>query len=418
MSAMKKIVQFLSLAAAVEGISSSKNCAAQGRDEPHPDPEQNPAEYSPIPEFFDGRENLVDANFGYNYKTVVKTSNIPQAGRGRFADEDIPAGVWLRSVCVDGAHLKEYSNWDELNAAKDHDWVVNFIHTPTDGSEMAKKNLVYGAHPMHFHNHSPDNPNCVVVWEDGCRKTKTLRDIKKGEEFLENYGLFGKVDWFENKLAEKGEWSVRQLPDKIKEWEAEANKIPEFFAGRESLVEANFGYNFKTVVKASNIPEAGRGRFADEDIPAGEWVRSVCIDGAHLKEYSNWDELNAEKDHDWVVNFIHTPTDGSEMAKKNKVYGAHPMHFHNHSLEPNCVVVWEDGCRKTKSLRDIKKGEEFLENYGNFGKVDWFENKLAENDEWSVRQLPDKIKEWAGETETIFEAAANQAGRIGTDSSK
>jgi len=201
--------------------------------------------------FFPGRENEACSKGGYNVATEVKSSGVPAAGRGRFACQDIPKGTIIRSVKAGGAHMVAYKTPAELEAVGDWDWVVNFIHTPADDTDMAKKDFVYGCRPMHYHNHSLE-PNCFVRWADDCRITVALRDIKSGEEFFENYVLFGKVNWYEDFLHSKGNTSVRELPELIKNFE-------------DAAADKRGGYYIETEVKPSTIQGAGRGRFAMED---------------------------------------------------------------------------------------------------------------------------------------------------------
>lgn len=162
------------------------------------------------------------------YKTAVRNSDV--AGRGLFALEDIPAGAhwWVADEGVKGVPCEGFTNLPIIVANKDN---IKDVICQTPRNELEDL-LMYS---MYYHdgdvlmilrdgcgvvNHS-NKPNSKLVLnpEGDWKKLKSvaLRDIKAGEEILENYSLYSKknVEWIEEVYRQ-------YLPERI-EFETVAN---------------------------------------------------------------------------------------------------------------------------------------------------------------------------------------------------
>ena len=63
----------------------------------------------------------------------------------------------------------------------------------------------------------------------------------------------------------------------------------------------------------------------------------------------------------------------------------------NHSSDANIMYEFDETEKRTILLRDVEAGEEMLQNYTFFTKVDWFEDYLNSNNLISARQLGEEI---------------------------
>ncbi len=104
-------------------------------------------------------------------------------------------------------------------------------------------------------------------------------------------------------------------------------------------------------------PIAGTGAFALQRIPAG--TRIIEYTGeriSHAEADSRYDEEAMEHPH--TVLFT--------VDKKTVIdagVGGNDARFINHSCEPNCEAVTEDGRIFIEALRDIDPGEELTYDY-------------------------------------------------------
>ena len=140
-------------------------------------------------------------SFSQEHRTVFHESTIPGAGRGWFADMDIPAGVRLRRVTLEDGSLLRFPSEKELRATgwsvdeavhygighkKDRDAV--FYLNPGTPCNHGDPSRVVSAE-YHF-----DKPNEMELW--------SVRGIKAGEEIFIDYTKdYGFVDWYD-KLCE------------------------------------------------------------------------------------------------------------------------------------------------------------------------------------------------------------------------
>lgn len=109
----------------------------------------------------------------------------------------------------------------------------------------------------------------------------------------------------------------------------------------------------------------GMGVFASRDIPKGEYVFEYVGEKITKKESDERaDRLLESYEEDKEQNpgvFIFT------LNKRYDIDGNVPWNtarWINHSCDPNCESDIEDGQIWIKSIRDIKKGEEIVYNYG------------------------------------------------------
>ena len=117
-------------------------------------------------------------------KTKLGISNIPNAGIGLFADQDIKSGTKIWEYNPN--HDREYNHSDIVNS---NSLVCEFLTTYT-----FKYNGYYYLciDNARFFNHS-DNPNCESkeFTESNLGYTVAKRDIKRGEELTDDYSKFG-----------------------------------------------------------------------------------------------------------------------------------------------------------------------------------------------------------------------------------
>ena len=177
-----------------------------------------------------------------------------------------------------------------------------------------------------------------------------LRDIKKGEEFCEDYGKYDYPEWL-LKLCD--EFGCEEDYYVIKE-----DKLPEV----ENDAAAGFHVKYK-VEKAS----FGMGLIADQDIKKGTLVWK-CKPGVNVRRFKG--EKEARK---------HLATLPSFKARKDWLIHAYidkgylteiidDADFMNHSATPNLSSDKRYGQDPLSSYaaRDIKKGEELFEDYQTF----------------------------------------------------
>ena len=112
-------------------------------------------------------------------KTYIDKS--PIAGMGCFAAEDIKEGdlIWELNPFLDRIYTEEnlkFMSELEVNFVKTYAYLHNGLYFLCIDSAR-------------FFNHSSENYNTLDPFNE--YKTYALRDIKKGEEILSNYGTFG-----------------------------------------------------------------------------------------------------------------------------------------------------------------------------------------------------------------------------------
>jgi len=149
------------------------------------------------------------------------------------------------------------------------------------------------------------------------------------------------------------------------------------------------GFLIETVVKPSSIPNAGRGRFFINNHKKDTIIRKQIIGSDNLHCIKNKEGLD-KYDIDFLKHFGHTKPKHSEI-ETNYVYLNNPSMNTNHSLNNNIDYIYTNCEKITRLTRDVKAGEEMLQNYCNFTKNEWFEDFLHKADMISARELGEHI---------------------------
>jgi hypothetical protein len=141
-------------------------------------------------------------------KTVIKDSSIKDAGTGRFFLEDLKKGTIIRKQIIGSDNLKVIKNKEELDNY-DITLLKHFGHSKPKNSKL-NTNYIYLNNPTMNTNHS-DNYNIDFEYRDNEKITYLIKDVKCGDEMLQNYCNYEKVDWFEEYLHERQLISQREF---------------------------------------------------------------------------------------------------------------------------------------------------------------------------------------------------------------
>ena len=180
-----------------------------------------------------------------------------------------------------------------------------------------------------------------------------VRDIKAGEELIENYGCFKWPEWFVKIYYEFN---------------------PEMDYFRFKLQPGVAGYQIAYKVKKCKY---GKGIFAEEDIKKGAiiWkykrginVRSFKGENKTRARLAQLPSDDARKD--WLSHMYHFGGYCNEIIDDNK--------FTNHSSNPNSSQPNPTDPHSTYAIKHIKKGEQILENYGVYDWPSWLVNLMEE----------------------------------------
>ncbi len=144
---------------------------------------------------------------------LVKYSieNTGPKGLGVVAQEDIPKGtlVWSRDNAKYTAfsNEKEFIDYLEKQSIEEQKKILMYAY--------AFQNIVWLLHDdSHYVNHSADDFNMAALNPEEDRLYAT-RDIKKGEEIVEDYGKFQQIPWLEKVTQERGETSCLKLLENL-----------------------------------------------------------------------------------------------------------------------------------------------------------------------------------------------------------
>ena len=135
----------------------------------------------------------------FKIKTIIKKSLIPNAGNGRFFDQDYKKGTLVREQDFSSDELivlKSIEDFKKYNVTDNE--LIHFCHSIPNNHDS--NNFIYLNRPPMVTNHS-DSPNIYYVYSDK-KRTYTLRDVKKGEEMYQDYNQFTEVKWFTDYLKE------------------------------------------------------------------------------------------------------------------------------------------------------------------------------------------------------------------------
>lgn len=121
----------------------------------------------------------------------------------------------------------------------------------------------------------------------------------------------------------------------------------------------------KTYVALSQIPGAGLGFFAGEDIRAGEVIWECSDYSLIMWTPEEWEALREEFRKCVEVYVYHHEWDGNYKLVVDD------SRFLNHSYTPNT-----EGSEDVHAIVDIPKGTEILTDYREFCTKEWFEKAL------------------------------------------
>lgn len=153
---------------------------------------------------------------GFLFKTEVKLSANPVAGRARYLLEDVkkgeplriqPIGSSLLVACSSAAETEEHLAQGTI----DLDELSNFGHT-TPPEDNIFEDVVFVNKPHLFCNHWPESEtNMVTEWTPKYKIIRALRDIPAGVEIKHNYSSgYRHIEWFDDFMAKRRTNNVMQ----------------------------------------------------------------------------------------------------------------------------------------------------------------------------------------------------------------
>tara|TARA_Y100000996_G_scaffold224277_1_gene176430 strand:- start:15050 stop:15547 length:498 start_codon:yes stop_codon:yes gene_type:complete len=144
---------------------------------------------------------------GFFIESEVKDSCIPNAGKGRFFSRDYEKGKVVRIQEIE-TDLLIFKNIQEIRLA-DEDLILNFGHSRCQNSDINTDYVYVNKQPL-YTNHSSNN-NISFQIQGGKKLTYLTRDVKAGEEMLQNYEEYAINMWFEKYLHTQGKKSLREF---------------------------------------------------------------------------------------------------------------------------------------------------------------------------------------------------------------
>jgi hypothetical protein len=166
----------------------------------------------------DPRPCEISGRTGLKVDTRIGPSNIPQAGLGRFAVQDIPKGTVIRAQTVGSSNLYRYRNKQELLAAfplpQDLLMLADFAFSTSALPEVV---LLDAPPTMVNHATASNGANTSFSFsnEGTSKVVVATRDIGAGEEFLQDYREIAQVDWLETVLGSRNLKTARQLGETL-----------------------------------------------------------------------------------------------------------------------------------------------------------------------------------------------------------
>uniref|UniRef100_A0A7S1D5T5 SET domain-containing protein n=1 Tax=Cyclophora tenuis TaxID=216820 RepID=A0A7S1D5T5_CYCTE len=182
------------------------------------------------------------SNCGFLVKTVVKKSNVKEAGYGRFFLEPVKKGTVIHRIPTMPAaeYIKTFASIPDdqshaimVSSPKDLEALVDYF-AEDDGDEDRSRSQItvmlswflscrqskekvpsqIMSHSI-VANHSKDNATCQSVVENGYFTLVALKDIAEGQEMFTNYLTFDIApelrDWF----AARGLVDTRTLAERL-----------------------------------------------------------------------------------------------------------------------------------------------------------------------------------------------------------
>jgi hypothetical protein len=392
-----------------------------------------------------GEPNEVDGFFA-----PIEVQQSPGKGRGLFAAEDIPRGQHIWSGAIQMATFDSGLDYKKfLGSISDDDAcdVLQYAYVVILGDDAENQDnaricvdLDNGSimNSVDF-DHDTVDAGCLPEWNDrfrgGCDlNLYALRDIKKGDEILMDYGLLGfqhwewfgigdpyeeddvvevhddeELEWWESdhwtfrKLwsrfdCETAFESERQIPSSETWMKMRQAYVDVVGSSKSTIGEPDEADGFFAPIEGQQSPGKGRGLFATEDIPMGQHIWSGAIQGATFNSGIDYKKfLDSVEDACEVLQFSYVMILGDD--KENQDNARICVNLDNGSLINNidlvhdpvdagCLPEWNDrfrgGCYQNRyALRDIKKGDEILLNYeaSHFITAGWEWFGLANPDE-------------------------------------
>ena len=144
--------------------------------------------------------------------TVVEQSKIPNAGVGRFFNEDCEKDTIIRKQCYDSDELYVFKNEKNLELI-DKEYIQKYGHSAPNDGEICK-DIIFLNNPPLFTNHSLDS-NIYFIYKEDEKYTLTSKNVKKGDEMYQDYSIYKKIDWFENYLKNNKKTSLREFGQQL-----------------------------------------------------------------------------------------------------------------------------------------------------------------------------------------------------------
>mmetsp|Transcript_10710 Transcript_10710/g.16413 ORF Transcript_10710/g.16413 Transcript_10710/m.16413 type:complete len:194 (-) Transcript_10710:456-1037(-) len=155
------------------------------------------------------------------------------------------------------------------------------------------------------------------------------------------------------------------------------------------------GFQVPTRLGISTIPEAGLARFLCVDVKKGDIIRKQKLGGPNLDYFDSVASMEKRLNKDGLSFFEHFGHVGPQDAPETKglLVTNFPPLYSNHCTGPNKNIetVWDGDVKYIRACRDAFAGEELMEDYRNFGKLEWFEQFLLEHNKTPVRILGEMI---------------------------
>lgn len=299
----------------------------------------------------------VASGAGFHVEYEVKEVS-PTMGNGLFATQDIPIGTLVWKFTRDErtaedtkektamGNVRCYGSYEETKArlqdlsAEDQKFFMEHVYLYNG---FANEILDDGK----YWNHSED-PNT------GCgpdpNSTYAIRDIKAGEQLLDDYGTYEYPDWFVELAKEYA--------------------VPQDFI----TIKARPGFQVDYELKEA--PGRGIGIFTKEFIPVNTLIWKFQK-GANIRLFKGEEEvtrhletLSREDRIEWLTHVYLFDGFINEILDDGKMW--------NHSEEPNTCSGYLDDWDSTYAKRDIQIGEELLDDYGEYEYPQWFFRLCAE----------------------------------------
>jgi len=150
---------------------------------------------------------------GFYIPSEIRQSAIPNAGRGRFFVKDHKKGTVVRKQVLNGPNLKVFRSVKEVtDGGLDMEHLGHFGHSTPKDCALHQDVMFLNTPPMHSqHSADNDNANIHYLYTENEKICVLMKDVKAGEEFMQDYTNFKEVRWFEEHLNSQKFKSPRQF---------------------------------------------------------------------------------------------------------------------------------------------------------------------------------------------------------------